>query len=745
MHESANNPLSPEWTAIAEQVDAYESDSVDGKFPDLRPYAERVDPALRGAVMVELVKVDMERRWQAGQHRMVEDYLSEYPELSGSDVSIEDLVRQEFQVRSSHGDDPTVAELRSRFPDLDEHKALQTDQAQMATIHFGVDLTETKNEDEDEGSTQGPSGTVVLDTTGTDAPSSSVTGPDDPTLAASRASTKGSAAPASMPASAPASTPRQPSERVADEVGGSIGRYSIQQELGSGSFGVVYRCRDDDLKRDVAIKVPRGRAAASRGRVKEFLHEAQSAARLRHAGIVSVLDAAQTDDGRVYIVSEFIKGQTLQDRLAQGDYTHEEVATWIAKIADALHHAHTNDIVHRDIKPANILLDEKGEPHIADFGLAKIDDHYVKDDTGKVLGTIAYMSPEQASGQSQWASAQADIYSLGAMFYQMLTGRLPFSAKSLEDALAQIKQRVPSPPRTVDDTIPAELEAICLKAMAKNPADRYTTAADVAAELRAALSGAPPKRISPWAIAAGAGAAAFAAAIIVIVVIKFGGGDDNPQGNPGGSPGNSGTIDFVQRLPFPNNKPRLEIHHQRFRESGRYRVLSEDKQLALEARDKVQFIVNVNGPPQYVYLYWYDADGKPQRLWPLDEDLAKQHKVDQVRSPTPDRTIDKWYTLDNDPGPEVLLLAVRDEPLSVKQVEQLESRIAYSRDANALADVYHFGSDDQEIQKRFVDRGLAKVVSSRKDPLDKDFESALGELFNSFHGVMVPHVEVATP
>ena len=121
MQESAKKPLSAEWMAIAEQVDAYESDSSDGKFPELRAYADRVDPAMRGAVLVELVKVDLERRWQAGQHRKVEDYLGEYPELSEGDISIEDIVRQEFQVRASHGDDPTVAELRSRFPDLDEH------------------------------------------------------------------------------------------------------------------------------------------------------------------------------------------------------------------------------------------------------------------------------------------------------------------------------------------------------------------------------------------------------------------------------------------------------------------------------------------------------------------------------------------------------------------------------------------------------------------------------------------------
>ena len=274
-------------------------------------------------------------------------------------------------------------------------------------------------------------------------------------------------------------------------LGGSISRYVIRQQLGAGSFGVVLRCFDGDLKRDVAIKLPHRQGDSTADRVKEFLHEAQSAARLRHPGIVTVLDTGQSDDGRVYIVYEFIRGTTLQDRLDKGDYTLEEVVGWVAGTAEALHHAHKNGIVHRDIKPANILLDEESRPHIADFGLAKMDDRFFKNDAGRVLGTAAYMSPEQANGQSHWASPQTDIYSLGVMLYQMLTKRLPFGGRTLSEMLEQVKQRVPAPPRTIDDKIPKPLEDVCLKAMAKNPADRYSTAADMAADLRAALAGAP--------------------------------------------------------------------------------------------------------------------------------------------------------------------------------------------------------------------------------------------------------------
>ncbi len=526
MSQSIKELLPGEWWAIAECVDAYESGSRD-QFPELRQFVNRAEPAFRRAALAELVKVDLERRWAAGHNRRVEDYLKDYPELQQDGDSLAEIVQQEYFVRSRHGEHPSAKELSSRFPDLDQKRVLHTDEHLLNTIAFGINPTDTKMSDDLSAAER--TGTLMFDSR--KAGSSSSTGgsqggavvdPNAVTQSCGGSSTTTGSNPATpqspgawpaakpYPAQAPTIGESQLRPPVPGKPQDFLGRYSIKRTLGSGSFGLVYHCFDEELKREVAIKVPHGASSKSQSRVKEFLHEAQSAARLRHPGIVTVLDTSQTLDGRVFIVYEFIPGKTLQDHFDEGKYTHQDAARWVAEVADALHHAHKQSIVHRDIKPANILVDSEGKTHIADFGLAKLDDQFFKNDAGRVLGTVAYMSPEQAAGQSHWATPQTDIYALGVMFYQLLCRRLPFSTSAeLTEVLQQIQHRVPPPPRTIDDKIPAALEEVCLKAMAKSPAERYRTAADMAADLRKSLAGAPPKnRVPLWAVAAGGAAAA---------------------------------------------------------------------------------------------------------------------------------------------------------------------------------------------------------------------------------------------
>ncbi len=215
----------------------------------------------------------------------------------------------------------------------------------------------------------------------------------------------------------------------------------------------MYRCKDLDLGRDVAVKVAHELSSAGLDRREAFRHEARNSAKLRHANIVAVLAFGETEDRRPYIVYEYVAGTTLAQRIERKDYTLQQGVEWIAQIADALNQAHKQKIVHRDIKPANILIDEKGTPRLTDFGLARRDDRFFIDDSGARTGTPLYFSPEQAENRPDWASPAADIYSLGVVLYKVLCGRVPFRSDRMDELLEQIKNRRPDPPRTINDEI----------------------------------------------------------------------------------------------------------------------------------------------------------------------------------------------------------------------------------------------------------------------------------------------------
>src|SRR5262249_50542884 len=277
-----------------------------------------------------------------------------------------------------------------------------------------------------------------------------------------------------------------------------IGRYRVVQVLGEGGFGQVYQAHDEKLNRCVAIKVPHRRLVARPEDAESYLAEAQNVASLDHPNIVPVFDVGSAEDCPCFIVSKFIEGSTLAQRIREDRPSFDETAELVATVAEALHYAHCRGLVHRDIKPGTILLDATGKPYVADFGLA-----LREEDVGhgpKYAGTPAYMSPEQARGEGNRVDGRSDIFSLGVVFYELLTGRRPFKGESKEDLLEQITDFEPRPLRQIDESIPKELERICFKVLSKRAADRYMTGKDMADDLRHFLA---EQTVSQRAVPAG--------------------------------------------------------------------------------------------------------------------------------------------------------------------------------------------------------------------------------------------------
>ncbi len=265
-----------------------------------------------------------------------------------------------------------------------------------------------------------------------------------------------------------------------------FGRYEVRRTLGTGGFGAVYLGHDSQLDRPVAIKVLHAGPVRSPTESDQSLLEARKLAKLRHPGIVTVHDVG-VHDGQVYIVSDFLDGPDLDRWLSTNRPTWPEAARIAAAVADALAHAHARLIVHRDVKPANILFTADRQPVLVDFGLALDEGQAGGGAKGIVSGTPSYMSPEQVSGTAHRIDGRTDIYSLGVVLYEMLTGRVPFAATTPVELFRQVLDDEPQPPRQIVHELPLELERACLKALAKREQDRYTTAADFAEDLRRVL------------------------------------------------------------------------------------------------------------------------------------------------------------------------------------------------------------------------------------------------------------------
>ncbi len=446
-----------QWLSIEDALHRFEEAWHSESRPDIDAFVAPLDDIVRETALVECIKVDIEYHWRTMQPVFLEAYLERWPDLSRRPASLLELLEAECSTRSLFSMPLDPDELHRRFGDLAEQ----------------IDLDEIDKQAEKDRIFPGDD--------------ESIRGPDESTVKA---------------------TPREgvPPVYLPLTMGQSFGRYKIRGQLGEGGEGNVYRAYDRQMDREVALKFPR---YADEKVFQRFLHQSKVAAKLEHRNICRVYDAG-TVGGVNFIAMALIRGVTIQEKLDEsGPFDVAQAATIVRVVAAALGCVHDAAIIHRDIKSANIMIDPDGEPILMDFGLARSTENSVgMTTTGVFAGTLAFMSPEVAGGES--ADCRSDIYSLGVVLYQMLTGTVPFGTLPAELLRHLGKSPAPSP-RSLRPEVSPELDSICRRAMSPRREDRYPSADELADALQRQEEGRPQKYKPPrkplprwlWLAAAG--------------------------------------------------------------------------------------------------------------------------------------------------------------------------------------------------------------------------------------------------
>ncbi len=441
-----------------------------GERPDLREYLQGIE-AERRALLVELVHEDLAYRLQAGESAGVEDYVEQFPELSGDPAVLLDLLAAEYLLRERCGEAVTIAEYQRRFP------------AQAEALPSRVERWRRRRAG-DTDSTVAPVGQRLDPSevgTLTHPPAVPIT--EHPTLAS-----PAGAMPQGELVGAPTTTLVPPAPMALEGV--AVPGYQVLGELGKGGMGVVYQARQLALDRVVALKMILAGGHARPEERQRFLGEAQAVARLQHANIIQVFEVNEAQ-GLPYFSLEYCPGGSLEKQLSGTPWEPMPAARLVQTLARAMDYAHQQGIVHRDLKPANVLLSADGTPKVTDFGLAKRLDSPGQTRPEDVMGTPSYMAPEQAGGKPEEVGPAADVYALGAILYELLTGRPPFKGPTALDTILQVMADDPVPVRRLQPKTPRDLETICHKCLEKDPSRRYASALALAEDLNRFQVGEP--------------------------------------------------------------------------------------------------------------------------------------------------------------------------------------------------------------------------------------------------------------
>jgi WD40 repeat protein/tRNA A-37 threonylcarbamoyl transferase component Bud32 len=452
---------------IDERCDRYETEWTAMHAPQIKDYLDGVEGETLYSLWLELVMLDQELRAGRGESVTIADYQDSCPDpsiwLNIETASLTSMVTPEPSAAS-----PGLISWAGVSPSVDATSPPAESAPEEQAAPIGVI--------EDPDATAVPSGLVF------DPFQSTVGFPDAPTGPPDLPSTIGHG---------DSDILARPDGLAQARPGAVLGDYVLLEQLAQGGMGVVFKARQKKLNRIVALKMIKAGAWASNKDVLLFQAEAEAIAALDHPQIVPILETGE-QDGLLYYSMKLIAGTNLQECLARFENQPKAIARLVVQIAEAIHHAHQRGVMHHDLKPTNILIDDRGEPHVIDFGLAKrlwAVGELISD--GHLVGTPSFMAPEQARGRRDEMTTATDIYGLGALLYTLLTGHAPFSSGSVAETVRQVTQDEPRRPRARNPQADRDLETICLKCLEKEPKQRYASAQDVADELGRWLAGQP--------------------------------------------------------------------------------------------------------------------------------------------------------------------------------------------------------------------------------------------------------------